>query len=63
MNVELDSREASVVLAALRNWQEESESVDLAEHYEAYFEDQDPPTSAEIDVICTRITEAALRRS
>ncbi len=52
-----------MVLAALRNWQEESESVDLADHYEAYFEDQEPPTSVEIDVICARITEAGLRRS
>jgi len=62
MNIELDNRQASIVLAALRNWQEESKTVDLADLYEAYFEDVDPPSSAEIDAICARITNAALGR-
>ncbi|HWC30494.1 MAG TPA: hypothetical protein VG845_10480 [Dehalococcoidia bacterium] len=62
MNIELDNREASIVLAALRNWQEESKTVDLADYYEAYFEDVDPPGSEEIDAICARITTAALGR-
>ena len=62
MNVELTNRDASIVLAALRNWQEESKIVDLADLYEAYFEDVDPPSDAEIDAICIRITEAALRK-
>ena len=62
MDIELDNREAAIVLAALRNWQEESKTVDLAGYYEAYFEDVDPPSSEEIDVICARITNAALGR-
>ena len=61
MKIELDNREASIVLAALRNWQEESKAYDLADYFEAYFEDVDPPGEAEIDAICARITEAALR--
>ena len=56
MNIELDNREAPIVLAALRNWQEEARRYDLAD----YFEDVDPPSGEEIDVICARIAEAAL---
>jgi hypothetical protein len=63
MNIELDNREASIVLAALRNWQDESKTVDLADYFEAYFEDVDPPSDAEIDTICARITDAALRKT
>jgi hypothetical protein len=62
MQIELDNREASIVLAALRNWQEESKTVDLADYYEAYFEDVDPPSDREIDAICARIANAALGR-
>jgi hypothetical protein len=62
MNIEIDNREAAIILAALRNWQEESKTVDLADYYEAYFEDVDPPSDQEIDAICARITEAAMRR-
>jgi len=62
MNIELTNRDASIVLAALRNWQEESKTYDLADLFEAYFEDVDPPSDAEIDAICARITDAALRR-
>jgi hypothetical protein len=62
MNIELDNREASIVLAALRNWQEEAKTYDLADFYEAYFEDVDPPSDGEIDTICARITDAALRK-
>jgi hypothetical protein len=43
----------------LRNWQEESKTVDLADYYEAYFEQDDPLDSGEIDGLCTRIAEAA----
>jgi hypothetical protein len=60
MELTLSKREASHVLAALRNWQEESQTVDLADYYEAYFEQDDPLESSEIDTLCTRITEAAL---
>jgi hypothetical protein len=62
MNIELDNREASIVLAALRNWQEDARQYDVADYYEAYFEDVDPPADSEIDAICARITEAALRK-
>jgi hypothetical protein len=50
------------VLAALRNWQEESKTYDVADFFEAYFEDVDPPGEAEIDAICARIADAALRK-
>jgi hypothetical protein len=59
MDLELDKREASQILAALRNWQEETKSVDLADYYEAYFEEHEPLSSEEIDVLCARITNAA----
>jgi hypothetical protein len=61
MHVELSKREATLVLAALRNWQEESKSVDLADFYEAYFEEHDPLESVEIDALCGRIAEAAVK--
>ena len=51
MNIELDNREASIVLAALRNWQEEAKRYDLEDFFEAYFEDVDPPSDTEIDTI------------
>lgn len=62
MKIELEHREASIVLAALRNWQEEAKKYDLADYFEAYFEDVDPPSDGEIDTICARITDAALRK-
>ena len=43
MELTLSKREASLVLAALRNWQEETQTVDLADFYEAYFEEHDLP--------------------
>jgi hypothetical protein len=61
MELTLSKREASQVLAALRNWQEESLTVDLADYYEAYFEEHEPLDSAEIDAFCGRIAEAAVR--
>jgi hypothetical protein len=61
MELTLSKREASHLLAALRNWQEESMTVDLADYFEAYFEQDEPLESAEIDALCARITEAALR--
>jgi hypothetical protein len=59
MELTLSKREASQVLAALRNWQEETRSVDLADYFEAYFEQDEPLDSAEIDGLCSRIAEAA----
>jgi hypothetical protein len=34
----------------------------VADFFEAYFEDVDPPGDSEIDAICARITDAALRK-
>jgi hypothetical protein len=61
MELNLSKREASLVLAALRNWQDETLRVDLADYFEAYFEEHEPLTSQEIDALCSRIGEAALR--
>ena len=62
MSLELDKREASQILAALRSWQEESKTIDLADYYEAYFEEHEPLSSDEIDALCSRITNAAMGR-
>ena len=59
MELTLSRREASHVLAALRNWQEETQTVDLADYYEAYFEEHEPLSSGEIDALCGRISDVA----
>ena len=59
MIVELSDRETALVLAALRNWQDESRTIDLADHYEAYFEFHEPLSSDAIDALCARIAEAS----
>ena len=61
MELTLSKREASQVLAALRNWQEEMRTVDIADYYEAYFEEHEPLASAEIDALCGRIAESAAK--
>ena len=61
MELTLTKREASLMLAALRNWQEETKTVDLADYFEAYFEEHEPLGSAEIDALCARITDSAMR--
>jgi hypothetical protein len=61
MDLPLSKREASLVLAALRNWQEETQTVDLADFYEAYFEEHEPLSSDEIDALCRRIAETSAR--
>ena len=61
MELTLSKREASQILAALRNWQEESQTVDLADYFEAYFEQDEPLASAEIDALCSRIAESAAK--
>ena len=61
MELTLSKREASLMLAALRNWQEETKTVDLADYFEAYFEEHEPLDSAEIDTLCARITDSAMR--
>ncbi len=59
MTIDLTKREAAQVLAALRNWQEESAASDLADNFEAYFEGGEPLSSEEIDALCERIAAAA----
>jgi hypothetical protein len=59
MSLELDKREALQLLAALRNWQEEMKSVDIADYFEAYFEEHEPLSSDEIDELCKRIAASA----
>jgi hypothetical protein len=61
LELTLTKREASLVLAALRNWQEETKTVDLADYFEAYFEEHEPLNAAEIDALCARITDSAMR--
>lgn len=61
MELTLSKREASHVLAALRNWQEESKTIDLADYFEAYFEQDEPLDSGEIDALCSRIAETAMQ--
>jgi len=59
MQVEMSNREAALVLAALRNWQEEAQSTNLEDLFEAYFENEDPLESDQIDALCQRIVAAA----
>ena len=61
MELTLSKREASLVLAALRSWQEETQVVDLADYYEAYFEEHEPLSSTEIDSLCQRIAETSAK--
>jgi hypothetical protein len=62
MQVEMSNREAALVLAALRNWQEESQSTNLEDLFEAYFENEDPLDNEQIDELCRRIVAAALAK-
>ena len=57
--LQLSKREAALILAAIRNWQEESRLVDLYDYYEGYFEDVDPLEDAEIEALCRRVVAAA----
>jgi hypothetical protein len=59
MTLEINKREAALLLAALRNWQDESASTNLADLYEGYFEEHEPLSSQEIDELCARIAEAS----
>ena len=59
MQLELSHREAALVLAALRNWQEESQTTSLEDLFEAYFENEDPLENEQIDALCQRIVAAA----
>ncbi|HWO73258.1 MAG TPA: hypothetical protein VNN21_06840 [Dehalococcoidia bacterium] len=62
MQIDLSPREAAFIIAALRNWQEESQATDLADFFEAYFEEHEPLNSAEIDALCQRIVEASVKK-
>lgn len=53
--IELSKREAALILAAIRNWQEELPAKDLYDLYEAYFEDVDPLSPEEMDTLCQRV--------
>jgi hypothetical protein len=53
--IQLNKREAALILAAIRNWQEELASLDLYDLYEGYFEDVDPLSQEEMDDLCSRI--------
>jgi hypothetical protein len=59
MQVEMSNREAALVLAALRNWQEEAQATNLEDLFEAYFENEDPLEHDQIDALCQRIVAAA----
>jgi hypothetical protein len=59
MQVEMSNREAALVLAALRNWQEEAQSTNLEDLFEAYFENEGPLENDQIDALCQRIVAAA----
>ena len=58
MQVELSDMEVAQVLAALRNWQHDLESEDLVEAFAGHFEDYEPLSNEEIDVLCERINFA-----
>jgi hypothetical protein len=62
LNIELSNREASLVIAALRNWQEDAKTMEMEDLWEAYFENEDPYADSEIDAVCARITAAALAK-
>jgi len=47
------------VLAALRNWQDEAQTTNLEDLFEAYFENEDPLEYDQIDALCQRIVAAA----
>jgi len=54
----LNDREHARVLAALRNWQMDALNEDLAEAFSGHFEDHEPLTDDEIDVLCERLSFA-----
>jgi hypothetical protein len=62
LNVEMSNREAALVIAALRNWQDEAKTTDLEDLFEAYFENEGGYEDTEIDALCSRISKAALQR-
>ncbi len=61
MNVEITDSEETLILAALRAWQDMSGPMHLEEEYEAYFEFHEPLSKEDIDALCAKIAEAARR--
>ncbi|MPZ49949.1 MAG: hypothetical protein GEU75_11760 [Dehalococcoidia bacterium] len=59
MALQLTKREAALILASIRNWQEELKTVDLYDYYEGYFEDIDPLEDAQIEDLCARVSAEA----
>ena len=60
MQLEISSRDAAQILAALRNWQDQMDREDLEGYYEGYFEQHDPMDRGELDGLCARIVQASL---
>ena len=58
MQVELSEREVAHLLAALRNWQIDSENEDLVEAFAGHFEDHEPLDDDEIHALCERLNFA-----
>jgi hypothetical protein len=58
--LQISKREAALILAAIRNWQEDLRSLDLYDFYEGYFEDVDPLEDSEIEELCRRVALASL---
>jgi len=58
MQIELTEREVAQLLAALRNWQIDSENEDLVEAFAGHFEDHAPLDDNEIDALCERLNFA-----
>ena len=59
MAIQLTKREAALVLASIRNWQEELKTMDLYDYFEGYFEDVDPLEESEIEDLCARVAAEA----
>ena len=57
--LEISQREAALILAAIRNFQEDLKTIDLYDLYEGYFEDVDPLDEAETEDLCRRIAAAS----
>ena len=58
MQIELNEREVTQLLAALRNWQTDGLNEDLEEAFAGHFEDHAPLTEDEIDALCERLNFA-----
>ena len=58
MQIELTEREVAQLLAALRNWQIDSENEDLVEAFAGHFEAHAPLDHDEIDALCERLNFA-----